>query len=186
MRQRLEGVVLQPGTPDKMLSKWSESGSFSTASAYRTMFIGHASIPGVKELWKVKCCFFAWLLLLDRCWTLERLHRHDLQNNGPCALCSQCDEHIDHLVLSCAFSRQVWFNFLRRCNWHQHLAPSASDTFVLWWLSAREDGDQGQEESLRQHCHPDGLGYLAREKRQGLPQCKCVSSGRSRYALRGL
>jgi hypothetical protein len=77
LHQRLEGVALQPGTPDKLLWKWTASGSYPTESAFKAMFIGQASIPGVRELWKSKapgkCHFFVWLLLLGRCWTSQRL-----------------------------------------------------------------------------------------------------------------
>jgi hypothetical protein len=62
---------------------------------------------------------------------------HGLQNNGPCALCSQCDEHIDHLAVSCVFSRQVWFSILSQCNWQQ-VAPSSQDSFASWWLHAHK------------------------------------------------
>jgi hypothetical protein len=38
--------------------------------------------------------------------------RHQLQNNGQCALCSQVAETIAHLLLFCSYSREVWFRIL--------------------------------------------------------------------------
>jgi hypothetical protein len=76
-----------------------------------------------------KCHFFTWLLLLGRCWTSQHLQRHDLQNSMPCALCSQCDEHIDHLAVSCVYNRQVWFSVLNRTRWQQ-ITPTAHDSFA--------------------------------------------------------
>jgi hypothetical protein len=41
------------------------------------------------------------------------------------------------LLLSCVYSREVWFKCLRRCRW-QHLAPSVEDCLIPWWLHARK------------------------------------------------
>jgi hypothetical protein len=54
LRHRLKGVVLQPGTPDRVLWKWCTSGQYSMSSAYRAMFCCQAAIMGAKELWKTK------------------------------------------------------------------------------------------------------------------------------------
>jgi hypothetical protein len=35
----------------------------------------------------------------------ERLQRHNLPNNGVCALCVQADEAIPYVLLTCVFSR---------------------------------------------------------------------------------
>lgn len=37
--------------------------------------------------------------LLGRCWMSQRLRRHNLQNGGRCALCSQSEESIEHLLV---------------------------------------------------------------------------------------
>jgi hypothetical protein len=37
------------------------------------------------------------------------------QNNGMCALCSQARETIEHLLLYCIYSREVWFGYLHTC-----------------------------------------------------------------------
>jgi hypothetical protein len=50
--------------------------------------------------------------LLGRCWTSLRLQQHGLDNDGPCALCLQCSECLDHLLVGCSYSRQVWFTSL--------------------------------------------------------------------------
>jgi hypothetical protein len=95
---RLSQVQLVPSQPDKFLWKWTSNQCFSSASAYRAFFHGQCSIPGASILCKAKappsCKFFVWLSLLGRCWTSERLERHGLPNNGPCALCGQASESI--------------------------------------------------------------------------------------------
>jgi hypothetical protein len=63
------------------------------SSAYQSMFVGQFVVLGTKEIWKVKasgkCKFFLWLLVLDRCWTAERRHRHGLHDSALCALSTQ-------------------------------------------------------------------------------------------------
>jgi len=47
-------------------------------------------------------------------WTADRLARKGLISNHPAAspLCDQTEETIDHLLVSCVFSLQVWFAIL--------------------------------------------------------------------------
>jgi hypothetical protein len=91
------------------------------------MLQGQCSILGVKELLKVKapgkCRFFMWQVLHRKIWTSEWLLRHDLPNSGPCILCAPESESVDHMLLACVYSTEVWFKVLRRCGW-QGLAPT--------------------------------------------------------------
>jgi hypothetical protein len=77
--------------------------------------------------------FFIWLAIQDRCRTSDRLHRHGLGNNGPCALRSQESKTIGHLLLAWVFSREVSFKTLAKCSW-QRLVPGADDEFSNWWI----------------------------------------------------
>ncbi|OEL37464.1 hypothetical protein BAE44_0001517, partial [Dichanthelium oligosanthes] len=126
---------------DQVIWKWCASGQYSCSSAYQAMFLGQTALAGAKVLWKVKAPneyrFFFWLVLHDRCWTSDRLHRHGLRNNASCAFCCQHDESIDHLLLGCVFSREVWFQTLLRAGW-QHLVPALEDSLPNWWLLARK------------------------------------------------
>jgi hypothetical protein len=104
------------------------------------MFYGQSELMGARHLWKVKAPTefkFFWLTLQDCCWTLERLRRHGLSSDSSCALCSQCDESINHLILSCVFSREVWVHELRSKG-RQHVAPSDNSQLGDWWLDARK------------------------------------------------
>jgi hypothetical protein len=48
-------------------------------------------------------------------------------------VCDQEEENIDHLLLSCVFTRQFWFSFLQRVNL-QELAPQLENiSFMEWW-----------------------------------------------------
>jgi hypothetical protein len=140
--ERIQNFQLVHDREDKFIWKWSGNQQYSS-SAYRAFFLGQCSIPGAKELCKTvavappRCKFFIWLALLGRCWTSDRLQRHQLQNNGPCALCSQADETIDHLTISCVFSKEVWFGLLRVAGF-QYLTSTDAPSIVDWWLPSRK------------------------------------------------
>jgi hypothetical protein len=52
-------------------------------------------------------------------------------------LCSQAEESIDHLAISCVFSRVVWLGVLRAAGCH-HLTPTGALAIVDWWLPTRK------------------------------------------------
>jgi hypothetical protein len=83
-----------------------------------------------------RCKFFIWSVLLGRCWTPHRLQQHGLQNSGPCALCLQMSETIHHLLLTCVFSKKVWFRLLRRVGF-QVLTPG-QDCYLAEWIASRK------------------------------------------------
>jgi hypothetical protein len=123
------------------LWRWSLTGAYSSASSYDALFISQTTLHGAKELWKVQapnsCRFFIWVVLHSRCWTSHRLQQHGLQNNGPCALCGQADETLDHLLAQCVVARETWFKVLRPLGWQQ-LTPSPNVDMVEWWLRSRK------------------------------------------------
>ena len=99
-------------------------------------------MPGAKLLLKTrappKCKFFCWLVLHDRCWTANRRFRHNLQDHDSCALCDQGSETIDHLLVSCSYSREVWFSLLRRGGLQLLVPCSNATSFVTWWSTSRK------------------------------------------------
>jgi hypothetical protein len=52
-------------------------------------------------------------------------------------LCSTGVEEIDHILLSCAFSQQVWHTALGVLSFAQ-VVFTAADTFWSWWLRSRK------------------------------------------------
>jgi hypothetical protein len=52
LRQRLQQCSVQSGVPDCFVWKWCSSGTYSSASAYRALFIGQLATLGAKELWR--------------------------------------------------------------------------------------------------------------------------------------
>jgi hypothetical protein len=102
---------------------------------------GQSAVLEAKEVWKVKApnefSFFMWLAIQDRCWTAERRHRHGLQSSSSCAFCNQLPESVDHLLVACVISCEIWFKCLRRYGW-QLLAWTADDELTPWWLRRRK------------------------------------------------
>lgn len=146
---RMQILNLDPNSEDKFIWRWSSNQQYSASSAYRAFFTGQCSIPGAKELSKTRatprCRFFFWLVLLGRCWTSVRLQRHNLPNHGNCALCAQEAETIDHLTITCVYTREVWFPALRRPRL-QHLAPTVNNrSLVDWWLHTRKRSSRTTE-----------------------------------------
>lgn len=111
-------ITLTPNVLDDIRWRWSSSGELSSRTAYQAFFLGQVAVHEAKELWQVrapnKCKFLAWLILHGRVWTSDRLHQHGLNDNDSCALCAQEAETMDHLFLTCVYSRETWFKVLRR------------------------------------------------------------------------
>jgi hypothetical protein len=74
--------------------------------------------------------------VLNRCWTADRLARRGLEHPERCPWCDHEEENMQHLLISCAFARTVWFSVLRMASLQQY-APGSSDSFfVEWWRQA--------------------------------------------------
>lgn len=67
----VRNVQLTANSPDVLRWRWSASMSYSSSSAYRTLFVGASRPLGAKELWKVsapaKVKHFFWLALPKKC-----------------------------------------------------------------------------------------------------------------------
>jgi hypothetical protein len=97
--------------------------------------LDHAPLNTIKrsgQSWAPpKCRFFLWLV--DRCWTADRLANRGMSHPARCPLCDQEPETINHLLVSCVFSRVFRHTILRKFGLHS-LAPQHGDTnFLQWW-----------------------------------------------------
>jgi hypothetical protein len=82
----------------------------------------------------IKCRFFLWLAALNRRWTADRLARRGLEHPEQ-SFCDQEEETIEHILLSCVFSREVRYMLLSAFNGRlQQVAPGLQDkVFQNWW-----------------------------------------------------
>ena len=144
-------VQLDTVREDKLCWKWTADKKFSTSSAYKAFFIGQHPVDGARLLHRTrapaKCKFFIWLVIHDICWTAARRKKHGLQYDDSCALCAQAPEAIDHLLIQCPFSREIWLNLFHRIGWHT-VSPAVQNLWLVdWWNVARKS----IEKSYR-HC----------------------------------
>jgi hypothetical protein len=131
--------------PDKFVWKWTSNQQYFVSSAYRAFFIGQCGLLSARELRKTTapptCKFFMWIALLGHYWIGDRLLRHNLNDDDTCALCTQASKSIHHLLLSCVFSREVWFRTLRSAG-ISSCTPSTSSTMPDWWITQRKRIDK--------------------------------------------
>jgi hypothetical protein len=133
----LQGVNLQPDTEDTNTWCFTSTGQYSAKSAYEAMFLGGTQFSQWERIWKTwappKCHFFMRLAARKRCWTADRLAWRGLPHPERCPLCDQAEESIDHLLVSCVFSRQFWFQLLQQVGLHMIGTQLNEDSLDCWW-----------------------------------------------------
>ena len=60
-----------------------------------------------------------------------------MQDTDVCVLCDQSLETLDHLLLGCIFSRELWSAVLRKLHLDHAISVSYDNIFV-WWLRERK------------------------------------------------
>ncbi|WVZ76728.1 hypothetical protein U9M48_024677 [Paspalum notatum var. saurae] len=138
----LSQIVLDPEVEDRHIWRFSSSGQYSAKSAYEGFFQGGILFDPWERIWKSwapgNCRFFMWLVAHDRCWTADRLARRGLQHHPRCLLCDQDFETIDHLLASCVFSRQFWFQLLQKFGLQSLYPEPGVVSFGDWWRNLNE------------------------------------------------
>jgi hypothetical protein len=72
------------------------------------------------------------LAINNRCWTADRLDKRGLQHPPTCPLCDQAQETINHILVTCVFSRQVWCLVLQRLG-YSSFPTQVTARFANWW-----------------------------------------------------
>jgi hypothetical protein len=89
-----------------------DNGQYSASSAYAAQFFGLVYSDMCTFVWKAwatpKTKHHAWLALLDRLWTADRLQRRGWPNCGLCPFCKQVPESTNHLFVNYRFSIRIW------------------------------------------------------------------------------
>ena len=112
--------LLQGKSPISARSKdkrgWgSGSGKYTAAAGYAAIL----ELPWVppnprqwKALWKFssipKVDIFIWTLLQNNILTGENLKRKGWEGPSRCPLCNRAKETVEHLFISCDFTKEVW------------------------------------------------------------------------------
>jgi hypothetical protein len=135
----VEAVVLSD-TPDRLVWRWQSDGSFSVNSAYLALNHGSHPIPGCVLVWDIwapaRIKMFLWLALRRRHWTADRRLRHGLDAHTNCWLCEQEAESIDHIAVTCSFTRQVWFIVASVLG--MQTVPTPDGSLLQWWIAWRQ------------------------------------------------
>lgn len=80
-------VELQPDVSDIRRWRFTESGQYSSKSAYRSLFIGSITfepwelLRKLEDLGTKEMFFFLWLVAHNRCWTADRLALRTTSSN---------------------------------------------------------------------------------------------------------
>ena len=132
-----QGRVVVHDTEDIHHWKFGASKLFSSRSAYRVFLAGSVGFEPWKRLWKSwapsKCKTFIWVAIRNRCWTADCLQKRGLPHPDCCPLCDHEEETIQHLLTTCVFARQFWFNFLQPLNLSRLAPRHTANSFVDWW-----------------------------------------------------
>ena len=62
-----------------------------------------------------KQAIIAWMAVLNRLLTKDRIKSWGLKVNDVCELCGSAGETKDHLFYGCWFSQQIWNEILLLC-----------------------------------------------------------------------
>jgi hypothetical protein len=111
----VDELTLQPDINDQLTWKLTCSGHYTSKSAYIAFFLGSEKFVPWKRVWKswapLRCKFFIWLAVKNRCWTVDHLSKQGLPHPSVCPLCDQ-EETINHIFVLCVFSREIWTKIL--------------------------------------------------------------------------
>lgn len=88
---------------------------FSSSYVYHSLLPQTPDVPWFPLIWNKrgipKHQTLAWLMLLNRSPTRDRLLSWGLQTDPHCLLCDQGNESRDHLFFDCSFSATIWNHF---------------------------------------------------------------------------
>jgi hypothetical protein len=112
-------------------------GVYSSKSEYDRLLMGVVQFKPSRRIWGAwappRCKFFVWLASLNRCWTADRLARQGLDHPLHCLLCEQEEENVQHIMVGCVFSREVWFQMLSLVGLQRCTPKLREENFQEWW-----------------------------------------------------
>lgn len=129
--------TLTPETADVFL--WrnnpnSESGRFIAAKTWSTLYPASSSVSWHKSIWFQahipKHAFLAWVVILNRLPTRDKLQQWGLNVAANCLLCDSSDEDRDHIFFRCVYSQEIMSTFFN----HPSFTPPSDFAAVINWL----------------------------------------------------
>jgi hypothetical protein len=134
----LAEATVRDDLEDEITWNLTESGTYSSSSAYKAQFFGAILAPIASSVWKFwappKIKFFMWLALQNRLWTNDRLEKRGWPNGRHCKLCNQAFETVNHLLVNCRFTIRLWGLLKDWLGLQQlNLLPWPTTTLHSWW-----------------------------------------------------
>lgn len=110
---------------------------YSTGQVYDQLRAHDTSVDWYQTVWNKggipRQSFLAWLMVLNRSPTRDRLLRWGLPTSPLCLLCNEFAESRDHLYFHCSFTWEIWRPLISRCA----MTPEKNWTVVLNQLQSR-------------------------------------------------
>ena len=157
--QLMKPVELQPNLEDTHIWQFSNTGQYSTKSAYEAFSIGSTHFSPWKRIWRSwspgKCKFFMWTVAHNKCWTADRLARKGLPHPVVCPFCDQAEETLEHLLIACVFSPTCLVHHLAGVRLAGPCSSSSGAVLWFWRLMGKykQEGLRSRKEGLELHYH---------------------------------
>ena len=99
---------------------WKFHGDrYRTAAVWEVLRPKNEKVAWHKLIWTSfvvpKHCLIAWMAILNRLPTKDRLRNWGYGLEGVCSLCKQENETRDHLFFECSYSKNIWQQVLGLC-----------------------------------------------------------------------
>ncbi|KAK1306609.1 hypothetical protein QJS10_CPA10g01591 [Acorus calamus] len=115
--------------------KKSKSGTLNSKAAWNYLRSPKPLVSWKGWVWDPgqipRHSYTAWLALLNKLPTLQRLQNKGIIQSTTCPLCSAASEDVDHLFFKCGYSSYIWFSILAKMG----LPRKASGTCWAGWKS---------------------------------------------------
>jgi hypothetical protein len=105
--------------------------------------------------------FSGWCCMADA--GRRRRKCHGLQDTDDCVLCSQSSETVDHLLVACVFSREVWYKVLQVLGLQQ-LTLNLVDSLCWVVAAGKKASSKSSQKRFRHTCPPCRLDDLEGEE----------------------
>lgn len=91
----------------------------------------------VKQVWvadiPAKICFFIWQVITGTLFTNDKIEKFEPEVINSCCLREEQQENMEHLFLNCAYTENIWYNFLSVFGKHGPNENSITDWIIKWW-----------------------------------------------------
>ena len=132
----LYSTKLKGDGEDVLCWKPSIQMGFNVSSYYKDLSRRNDTSFPWKSIWKPKVpsqiTFFLWVASLGKILTVENLRRRNIVVVNWCYLCKANGESVDHLLLYCSFSRELWDLVFAFFGVHWVMPETALNLLACW------------------------------------------------------